>query len=138
MEESMGHTDESTVVQTTLSLAEERLRLEREAIAVERERLAAARAHAEAEAKLVRARRRPFLTAASILLLGAVCFAGGLLTGISVMENRQQRLRDVRLAQALSKLGNLSHPASSHSTNSVLTAEQKTEALRNVSVLVIQ
>ena len=35
---------------TSISLAEERLRLEREALAVERERLAAARQHAEAEA----------------------------------------------------------------------------------------
>lgn len=133
----MGRADEPGVVQTSLSLAEERLRLEREAIAVERERLASARAHAEAEAKLARARRRPFLSAVSVLLLGALCFAGGLLVGISVMESRQQRQREARLSQALSKLGDLT-VRENDSTNRVLSAQQRAEALRNVSVLVIQ
>ena len=84
-------------------LAEERLRLEREALAVERERLAAARAHAAAEARLTRA-PHPVFVGVSVALLALLCFAGGLLTGIAVMENRQQRQREERLARALSQL----------------------------------
>ena len=91
---------------TQASLTEERLRLEREALAVERERLAAARAHAAAEARLTRA-PHPVFVGVSVALLALLCFAGGLLTGIAVMENRQQRQREERLARALSQLDGL-------------------------------
>lgn len=86
------------------SLTEERLRLEREALAVERERLVAARAHAEAEAALFQKRRRPALAFVSVALLVLLAATGGFLGGIAVMENRQQRERAERLAQALSKI----------------------------------
>ena len=86
------------------NLSEERLRLEREALAVERERLAAARAHAEAEANLFQKRHRPVLAFVSVTLLVLLAATGGFLGGIAVMENRQQRERAERLAQALSKI----------------------------------
>ena len=121
---------------TAINLAEERLRLEREALAVERERLAAIRQHMEEASRLTQVRHRPFLMFASIVLLAALCFVGGLLTGISAMESRQQRLREARLAQALSKL-NLA-PASA-ATNSVHHSDaQAGQAHRNVEVVVIQ
>ena len=94
---------EDETPESTASLAEERLRLEREALAVERERLAAARAHAAAEARLTRA-PHPVFVGVSVALLALLCFAGGLLAGIAVMENRQQRQREERLARALSQL----------------------------------
>ena len=120
---------------TAADLAEERLRLEREALAVERERLAAARQHAEEEARLVLTRRRPLLVFASVAMLAALCFVGGVLTGIAVMEGRQQRLREARLAQALSKL-NLAH--GQVSTNAADKASSAGKLHRDVEVVVIQ
>ena len=121
---------------TAINLAEERLRLEREALAVERERLAAARQHAEEEARLSQTRRRPFLVFIAVALLAALSFAGGLLVGISIMEGRQQRLAEARLAHALSKLN--IDPVSV-TTNSVRLQGAKTcQAHRNVEVMVIQ
>ena len=121
---------------TAAELAEERLRLEREALAVERERLAAARRHAEEESRLVLTRRRPVLVFASVAMLAALCFVGGVLAGIAVMEARQQRLREARLAQALSKL-NLSSGAAA--TNGVeRAAVPQGRAHREVEVVVIQ
>ena len=121
---------------TAVNLAEERLRLEREALAVERERLAAARQHAAEEARLAQARRRPALAFVAVALLAALCFAGGLLAGISIMEGRQQRLAEARLAHALSKLN---VDPLSVTTNSVHLSGAKTgPAHRNVEVMVIQ
>ncbi len=125
---------------TAASLAEERLRLEREALAVERERLAAARAHAEAEARLSRA-GHPLLSLVSVTLLALLCFAGGLLAGIAVMENRQQRQREARLAHALSQLDDIA--AETTGTNAPAASaggggKVLSGAHRNVSVVVIQ
>ena len=86
------------------NFAEERIRLEREALAVERERLAAARAHAEAEASLLRRRRRPVLAFFGILLLVLIAATCGFLGGMAVMENRQNREREVRRAEARSQI----------------------------------
>ena len=121
---------------TSISLAEERLRLEREALAVERERLAAARRHAEEEARLAQPHRRPVLVFVAVALLAALCFAGGMLAGISVMEGRQQRLAEARLAQALSKL-NLEPLSISTNTVRALGANSG-QSHRNVEVVVIQ
>ena len=121
---------------TAINLAEERLRLEREALAVERERLAAARQHAEEEARLAQTRRRPVLAFVAVALLGALCFAGGLLTGISIMEGRRQRLAEARLEQALSKLN---IESASVTTNAIHLSGGKTgSAHRDVAVVVIQ
>ena len=86
------------------NFAEERIRLERAALAVERERLAAARAHAEAEASLLRRRRRPVLAFFGILLLVLIAATCGFLGGMAVMENRQNREREVRRAEARSQI----------------------------------
>ena len=86
------------------SFAEERIRLEREALAVERERLAAARAHAEAEASLLRRRRRPALAFFGVLLLMLITATCGFLGGMAVVENRQNREREVRRAEARSQI----------------------------------
>ena len=86
------------------NFAEERIRLEREALAVERERLAAARAHAEAEASLLQRRQRPFLAFVSISLLVLLAAACGFLGGMAVAENRQNREREVRRAEARSQI----------------------------------
>lgn len=128
--------------ESTASLAEERLRLEREALAVERERLAAARAHAAAEARLTRA-PHPVFVGVSVALLALLCFAGGLLAGIAVMENRQQRQREERLARALSQLDGLAAAEAGGTTNASARsvgggASPPTDAHRNVSVVVIQ
>ncbi len=125
---------------TTASLAEERLRLEREALAVERERLAAARAHAEAEARLSRA-GHPLFSFVSVTLLALLCFAGGLLVGIAVMENRQQRQREERLARALSQLEDITgETAGTNAPAAAVGTDGKvlSGAHRNVSVVVIQ
>lgn len=122
------------------TLGEERLRLEREALAVERERLQAARARAEAEAAMdLRQHHHPFLVTASVTMLGLLCFAAGLLSGITIMENRQENQRRARLAQALSQLDTLSES----STNSIalpvpLDGKSPKGAHRNVAVMVIQ
>ena len=121
---------------TAVNLAEERLRLEREALAVERERLAAARQHAEEEARLAQTRRRPVLAFVAVALLGALCFAGGMLAGISIMEGRQQRLAEARLAHALSKLN--IDPLSVTTNSAHLSGAKTGPAHRNVEVMVIQ
>lgn len=124
--------------QTPLELAEERLRLERESIAVERERLAAARANAVAEAKLVRRTRRPALVAVSIVLLALLCFTGGILVGFAIMEGRQQRQREERLARALSRLDDIAGGVSTNSPVGNANGKSDGMAHRGVSVLVIQ
>lgn len=123
---------------SSTELAEERLRLEREALAVERERLAAARAHAAAEAKLAHG-RHPLLAFVAVGLLALLCFAGGLLSGIAVMESRQQRQREARLARALSQLDGIAEAATS-STNAVPAggADSAGGEHKNVAVVVIQ
>lgn len=126
---------ENTEEQSAVELAEERLRLEREALALERERLMAARAHAEAASELAHSSKRTFLAASSIALLAALCFAGGLLTGITVMESRQQHQREERLTRALSHLDDLA----GNSTTNAPAADSKTDnAHPNVAVMVIQ
>ena len=102
MDETEERTPEPTG-ESALSFTEERLRLEREALAVERERLAAARAHAEAEASLIRRHHSPVLAWVSVLLLVLLAATGGFLGGMSVMESRQKRERDERLAKLLSQ-----------------------------------
>lgn len=87
-----------------VSFEEERLRLEREALAVERERLAAARAHAEAAARLLQRRRRPALAFVGIFLLMTIAAVCGFLGGMAVVENRQNRKRADRLAEARSQI----------------------------------
>ena len=132
--------EESIETDGGLGLAEERLRLEREALAVERERIAAARARAEAEAGLARARRSPALAWAAAIMLGMLCFAGGLISGMAIMEGRQQQLREERLARALSQIGGF---AGDSATNSAalpagMSAHSPGGAHRNVAVMVIQ
>ena len=124
---------------TQASLTEERLRLEREALAVERERLAAARAHAEAEARLVRP-TPPLHVVTSVVLLALLCFAGGLLTGIIVTENRQQRQREERLARALSQIDTIAAEVQGTNAPTIFVegTNQPAGAHRNVSVVVIQ
>ncbi len=103
---AMDETEERTpepVEEDATSFAEERLRLEREALAVERERLAAARAHAEAEASLIQRHHSPVLAYVSVTLLVLLAATGGFLGGMSVMESRQKRERDERLAKLLSQ-----------------------------------
>ena len=89
------------------ALSEERLRLEREAFEIERSRLEAARARAEAELKLARS-GHPFLIFSSVTLLALLSFAGGVLLGSSVNENRHQRQREARLRDALSQISGIS------------------------------
>ena len=129
------HEDETE--HAPLRLAEERLRLEREALAVERERLAAARAHAAAEARLTRAPHPAFI-GVSVALLALLCFTGGLLVGIAVMENRQQRQREARLARALSQLDGFAAEAGGATNAPARSAAGAADAHRNVSVVVIQ
>ena len=134
---------EDETPESAASLAEERLRLEREALAVERERLAAARAHAAAEARLTRV-PHPVFVGVSVALLALLCFAGGLLAGIAVMENRQQRQREERLARALSQLDGLTAAETGGTTNAPARSvggvggSAPADAHRNVSVVVIQ
>ena len=135
--------ENETTGMSATELAEERLRLEREALAVERERLASARAHAEAEARLARG-RHPMLAFAAVTLLALLCFAGGLLSGIAFMENRQQRQREERLARALSQLDGLASGATTVSTTAPSGAAASDGAAsaggehKNVVVVVIQ
>lgn len=124
---------------SSTELAEERLRLEREALAVERERLASARAHAAAEARLAQP-RHPLLACTAVGLLALLCFAGGLLSGIALMESRQQRQREERLARALSQLDGLG-AVSTVTTNGAPAAAGAPSAdgeHKNVAVVVIQ
>jgi len=128
---------------TSMSLAEERLRLEREALAVERERLASARAHAEAEARLAVKARHPFLVVVSIGLLALFCFLAGLLTGKAVEQSDQRKLREETLARALSQLNGLGAVKDAAGTNAAPASANGAErtpadAHRNVSVVVIQ
>ena len=92
--------------------AEERLRLEREALAVERERLAAARAHAEAEVRLLQRRRRPLFAFIGIFLLVAIAAVCGFLGGMAVVENRENRKRESRLAEIRSQAATNAPPES--------------------------
>ncbi|MBO5940013.1 MAG: hypothetical protein J6R18_02310 [Kiritimatiellae bacterium] len=121
------------------ALSEERLKLEREAFELERARLESARARAEAELKLARA-GHPFLVFLSVTLLVLVAFAGGLLLGISVTENRHQQHRDARLREALSQLSGFAETSSTTNmpppTPGVKTRITGTRG--DVSVLVIQ
>ena len=121
------------------ALAEERFRLEREAFELEKSRLEAARARAEAELKIARS-GHPFLVFASVTLLALVAFAGGILCGMSVSENRHQQQRDARLREALSQLSGFAEP--SPVTNSVAlppgVKTRVTGARGDVSVVVIQ
>ena len=118
------------------ALAEERLRLEREAFEIERSRLEAARERAEAELKIARS-GHPFLVFASVTLLALFSFAGGTLLGISVNENRHQRLREARLRDALSQLGNLSGNSTTNAT-AVSIRSAVGDPHSDVSVVVIQ
>ena len=125
--------EESAQDNLHVSLEEERLRLEREALAVERERLAAARAHAEAEAQIAKSRRTVPI-AVSVTLLALLSFAGGVFTGFAIMEGRQQRQREARLAQALSQLGPFASNVQTNETESARSSAGR----RDVSVVVIQ
>ncbi len=124
---------------TLVSLAEERLRLEREAFELERSRLESARARAEEELRLARS-GHPFLVFASVALLALVAFAGGMLCGMSVSENRHQQRRDARLREALSQLSGFAETSSS--TNSAPSSHgvktRVTGAKGDVAVVVIQ
>ena len=123
------------------SIAEERLRLEREALAIERERLAAIRAHAEAERKLVASSRHPFLVTVSAVLLSALCFAAGMIAGMSISDSRQQRLREERLARALSHLDMIGAEVTVTNSASLPNGMRRRvpdDVHGNVSVMVIQ
>ena len=121
------------------ALLEERIKLESEAFELERARLEAARARAEAELKLARS-GHPFLVFAAVALLALVAFAGGVLSGISVSENRHQRLRETRLREALSQLSGFAEPSQSTNAPSALPGVKTriTGARGEVSVVVIQ
>ena len=124
------------------AFSEERLRLEREALAVERERLQAARAHAEAAAQLAGTARSPAMLWVCALLLAALAFAIGLLSGMAIMENRYQRQREERLSRALSQIEGISATATvtniSSSVRLVNGSGAPDGAHRNVQVMVIQ
>jgi hypothetical protein len=124
---------------SALALAEERLRLEREALAVERERLAAARTRAAAEERMACVKHHPAMTAVAVVLLAMLCFAGGVIAGMTMAEGRQQKLRAERLARALSQLGGMAEIATSTNSSTVgLGARTPDGAHRNVAVMVIQ
>jgi len=120
------------------ALTEERLRLEREAFEIERNRLESARARAEAELKLVRS-GHPFLIFSSVTLLALLAFAGGVLLGISVNENRHQRQREARLRDALSQISGITDVTV---TNAAAVPAAKRAPVgnqpRDVAVVVIQ
>lgn len=131
----MNDTPETPSPDTAINFVEERLKLERERLEVERERLEARSARLAAQDKLSAASRNPWLLPTAVALLAALCFSGGLLAGVALMESRQQRQREQRLAKALSSLDSLSS-----TTNSIPALQNSTpqSAHRNVSVLVIQ
>ncbi len=124
---------------TMASLAEERLRLEREAFELERSRLESARIRAESELKLARS-GHPFLVAASVTLLALVAFAGGMLCGMSVSENRHQQYREARLREALSQLGGIAESSSTTNSPAVHSGVKTrvTGTKGDVAVVVIQ
>lgn len=124
---------------TMASLAEERLKLEREAFELERSRLESARARAEEELRLTRS-GHPFLVFASVALLALVAFAGGVLCGMSVSENRHQQQRDARLREALSQLSGFADVSSSTNPASMTLGVKTrvTGAKGDVAVVVIQ
>lgn len=121
------------------ALSEERLRLEREAFEIERSRLEAARARAEAELKLAR-KGHPFLIFTSVMLFALVAFAGGILLGMSMNENRHQRLREARLRDALSQISGLADAASTTNAVKIPVTNNLPGAVssRDVAVVVIQ
>ena len=118
------------------ALSEERLRLEREAFEIERGRLEAARARAEAELKLARS-GHPFLIFSSVTLLALLSFAGGVLLGTSVSENRHQRQREARLRDALSQISGISDVTVTN-TATVPAVGSASNQPRDVAVVVIQ
>ena len=121
------------------ALSEERLRLEREAFEIERSRLEAARARAESELRQARA-GHPFLVFSSVTLLALLSVLGGVLTGMSVSEGRQQRQRDARLREALSQISGLAEVAVTNATAIPAANGRKPSggASRDVAVVVIQ
>ena len=121
------------------ALSEERLRLEREAFEIERSRLEAAIARTEAELKLART-GHPFLIFTSVMLFALVAFAGGVLLGVSMNENRHQRLREARLRDALSQLSGFTDVASATNTVKIPVTNNLpgTVSSRDVAVVVIQ
>ena len=121
-----------------VALSEERVRLEREAFEIERNRLEAARARAEAELQLAR-KRHPLLIFASISMLALLSFAGGILLGISVNENRHQRLREERLREALSQISGFADATVTNAAAIPAGGRGKGDGQpRDVSVVVIQ
>ena len=82
----------------------------------------------------------PLLVVTSVVLLALLCFAGGLLTGIIVTENRQQRQREERLARALSQIDTIAAEAQGTNAPTIFVdgTNQPAGAHRNVSVVVIQ
>jgi Na+/H+ antiporter NhaD/arsenite permease-like protein len=104
-------------------------------LAVARERHEAQRMHADAVAQIVQSLRTVPL-AMGVVLLSLLCFAGGVFTGFAIMEGRQQRHREARLAQALSQLGPFTVPV--RETNGVANTSRTSLPRRDVSVLVIE
>ena len=82
----------------------------------------------------------PLLVVTSVVLLALLCFAGGLLTGIIVTENRQQRQREERLARALSQIDTIAAEVQGTNAPTIFVegTNQPAGAHRNVSVVVIQ
>ena len=120
------------------ALSEERLRLEREAFEIERSRLEAARARAEAELKLARS-GHPFLIFSSVTLLALLSFAGGVLLGTSVSENRYQRQREARLRDALSQISGIADVTVTNTAAVPATGRAPVGGQpRDVAVVVIQ
>ena len=120
------------------ALADERLRLEREAFEIERNRLEAARLRAESELRLLR-RGHPFLVFSSVTLLALLSFAGGLLLGVSVNENRHQRQREARLRDALSQISGIADACITNSSAlPAASGHGGGSSSRDVSVVVIQ
>ena len=90
-------------------------------------------------AALAEERLRLEREATAVVLLSLLCFAGGLIAGLAISESRQQKLREERLARALSQLGDIAEVTTS--TNSAAAksdARSPGGAHKNVAVMVIQ